>query len=463
MQELPQSKKMFVFLGIIVSILLFALDTMIITPAMPGILSEIGGLKYLNWVFTAYLLTSTIITPIYGKLSDIFSRKKMFLLAILFFVVSSMLCGLSQNIYELVFFRGLQGLGGGAIMVSAISMIGEIFSLKERAKYQGYIGAVFALASIAGPILGAFITANFSWRWIFYINIPLGIFAFVLLYLYIPQRLVQMKKPIIDYLGSLLLIVFLVPLILMFSSVASSNRITIDAVLLSLLSFIAFVFFYIVEKRSPSPIFSHHLFHDRDFVIPGILTFINAIILFAATLYLQIYAQKILGLSIKSAGMLLVAIMIPLTLSSPMYGQIVARTGKYKGVVVFGSVVLLFSMLWLTYILHGTPSSHMIIASLIPLGIGMGAMMSIFNMIIQMVYPRERMGEVTGALQLVRGVGGTFGTALLGFIFAYFVKDINTDVSHISQALFVIFSLLSVLCLISLIASLFMKEKHLVD
>ena len=459
MQELPHSKKLVIFAGIIISILLFALDNMIITPAMPRILSEIGGVKHINWVFTAYLLTSTIITPIYGKLSDIFSRKKMFLLAISMFILASMLCGLSQNMYELIFFRGLQGFGGGAIMVTAISMIGEIFSLRERAKYQGYIGAVFALASILGPILGGLITQSFSWRWIFYINIPLGVVAFIILSVYIPTVLPQVKKQAIDYLGSFFLVLFLVPLIVMFSVVASTNTVTAYSGLLLLLSVVAFIFFYRVERNSVSPIFSHHLFHDRHFMIPAILTFINAIILFAATLYMQIYAQKVMKLSIQNAGILLSAIMIPLTLASPIYGQIISRTGRYKAIVVFGSTVLFLSVLGFTHMLYDAPSERVLVGWLIPLGIGMGAMMSIFNMILQMVYPRERLGEVIGALQLVRGVGGTFGTALLGFVFGYYVQDISVDTSTITHALIAIFTILSTLCFVGVVTSFFMKEK----
>lgn len=462
METFSHSRKLVIFGAIIMSILLFALDNMIITPAMPRILSEIGGVAHINWVFTAYLLTSTITTPIYGKLSDMFSRKKMFLFAIALFVVASMLCGLSQNIYELIFFRGLQGVGGGAIMVTAISMIGEIFSLKERAKYQGYIGAVFAVASIGGPILGAFITSAFSWRWTFYINLPIGIAAFLVLYFCIPKTLHQAKERRIDYVGATLLAAFLVPLIFFFSAIAATNSISNNAIILSIISVVAFILFYRWERKFSTPIFSINLFYDRHFMIPAVLTFINAIILFAATLYLQIYAQKVMGLSIKGSGILLSAIMIPLTLSSPVYGQIVSRTGRYRATVITGAGVLFVSILAFTYMLGGgVPTEQSLIYHLIPLGIGMGAMMSIFNMIIQIVYPRERMGEVTGALALVRGIGGTFGTALLGFVFGYYVKDINGDVSFITHALLSIFVILSVLCGIAFATSFYMKEKRI--
>jgi EmrB/QacA subfamily drug resistance transporter len=452
------TRKMFIFGGIILGIMLFALDNMIITPSIPRILREIGGTQYINWVFTAYLLLSTITTPIYGKLTDIFSRKKMFLLAIAIFVVASMLCGLSQNIWELIFFRALQGIGGGAIMVSAISMIGEIFSLKERAKYQGYIGAVFALASIGGPILGGYITDEFSWRWTFLINLPVGIIAFLLLYLLLPKHLHQERNVKIDYTGATLLVLFLVPLILLFTSISGTNVINVESVTLLLASVVMFIAFYRYEKKQKSPIFSHALLTDRTFVVPAIMTFINAIVLFASTLYLQIYAQTVLGMSIKGSGLLLVAIMIPLTISSPVYGQIVSRTGKYKKVVIFGATVLLASTFWFYLLLQGTPSITQVVIRLIPLGIGMGAMMSIFNMVIQMVYPRERLGEVTGALQLVRGIGGTFGTAFLGFLFALYVGDLLVDGSAIPEAMRTIFAVITGFAAVSFIASFFMKE-----
>jgi EmrB/QacA subfamily drug resistance transporter len=459
MEELSTSRRLVIFVGIILSILLFALDNMIITPALPRILSDIGGVSHINWVFTAYLLTSTIITPIYGKLTDIFSRKKMFLLAIFFFVFASMLCGQSNTIYELIFFRGLQGLGGGAIMVTAISMIGEIFSIRERAKYQGFIGGVFAVASILGPVVGGYITETFSWRWTFYINAPLGVLAFLIIYMYVPKILPQSKGSRIDYFGSLFLVLFLVPLILIFSSISQSGIFTKESLFFCVASIVAFIFFYKTEKKFSSPIFSHHLFFDRYFVIPAIMTFTNAIILFAATLYIQLYAQKVMRISIQESGLLLAAIMIPITLSSLVYGYIVAHTGRYKKIVVFGASVLFISIAHFTYILHTLPTKETFILSLVPIGIGFGAMMSVFNMIITMVYPRERLGEVTGALQLVRGVGGTFGTALLGMIFGLYVTDINGNSSYIMHATVVIFGMLSIFSLLSLVVSLYMKDK----
>jgi EmrB/QacA subfamily drug resistance transporter len=451
-------KKLFIFGGIVLAILLFALDNMIITPSIPRILSEIGGVQHINWVFTAYLLTSTIATPIYGKLTDIFSRKRMFLFAIGVFVAASMLCGLSQDIYQLIFFRGLQGIGGGAIMVSAMSMIGEIFSLRERAKYQGYIGAVFAVASIGGPVLGGFITDLFSWRWAFYINLPVGIISFLILYYCLPKSLHQERNVKIDYGGAVLLTLFLVPLILMFSSISGTDIANTKSISLFVASVVMFVSFYLYEKRHSSPIFSHHLFTDRKFVVPAIMTFMNATILFAATLYIQIYAQAVLHMSIRASGVLLSAIMIPLTLTSPIYGQMVSRTGKYKGITIFGASVLFASVILFAIMLPGNPDKWTVIWHLIPFGIGMGAMMSIFNMILQMVYPRERLGEVTGALQLIRGIGGTFGTALLGFIFGSYVTDLVADTSQIPHAVTVIFYTLIGFAGISLVSAFFMKE-----
>ncbi|MDB5260717.1 MAG: drug resistance transporter, EmrB/QacA subfamily [Candidatus Nomurabacteria bacterium] len=451
-------RKMFIFGGIILGIMLFALDNMIITPSIPRILREIGGVAHINWVFTAYLLTSTITTPIYGKLTDIFSRKRMFLIAIGIFVVASMLCGLSQNIFQLIGFRALQGIGGGGIMVSAISMIGEIFSLKERAKYQGYIGAVFAIASLGGPVLGGYITDAFSWRWTFLINLLVGLIAFVVLFALLPKSLHQEKKARVDYVGAVLLSLFLMPLILLFSSIKVGDLINTESIALLIASIIMFVAFYKYEKRKDSPILSMDLFKDRRFLIPAIMTFANAILLFAATLYIQIYAQGVLHMSISSSGLLLTAMMIPLTISSPLYGQMVSRTGKYKKIVVFGAIMLVIGTLWFSYMLHGTTNVRDVVIHLLPIGIGLGAMMSIFNMIIQMVYPREMLGEVTGALQLVRGIGGTFGTALLGFVFGFYVKDLTADGSMITQALIVIFYILAGFSVLSLISAFFMKE-----
>ncbi len=461
MELLTHKNKLIIFFAIVLTILLFAIDFMIIVPSLPNILEDIGGLQYINWVFTAFMLAQTIITPIYGKLSDIFSRKKMFLLAIVIFVVSSMAAGLSQNIYELIIARAIQGIGGGALMVTSMSMIGEIFSIKERAKYQGYIGGAFAFASVAGPIVGAVITDEFSWRWIFFINFPIGLLAFAILYLYLPKSLHQNKEAKIDYLGSGLLITTLFPMLLMFSFISKANEISTTTIILFIVSVVSFILFYKTEKKVSSPIFSHHLFTDRYFMVPAIMTFINAIVMFAVMVYVQIYAQKILGFSLKESGMIMSAIAIPIAFTSPICGQIIARTGKYKKVVIIGAAILFLSVIGFLYgILNGMTSNGLIL-HIVPIGVGLGAMMSVFNIIVQMVYGRERLGEVMGAIQLARGVGSSFGTAFIGFIFAIFVKDMNTDIVQISHAVVVIFCIMSLLCFISLISAFFMKEKKI--
>lgn len=461
MELLSHKNKLIIFSAIVLTILLFAIDFMIIVPSLPKILEDIGGLKYINWVFTAFMLAQTIVTPIYGKLSDIFSRKKMFLLAIFIFVFASMFAGLSQNIYELIIARAIQGIGGGALMVTSMSMIGEIFSIKERAKYQGYIGGAFAFASVAGPMVGAVITDEFSWRWIFFINFPIGIIAFLILYFYLPTSIHQDKKATIDYVGSGLLITTLLPLLLMFSFISKTNQISLTAIILFIISITSFFLFYKTEKKVSSPIFSHHLFYDRYFMIPAIITFVNAIIMFAVMLYVQIYAQKVLNFSLKESGMIMSAIAIPIALTSPICGQIIARTLKYKKIVMVGSLILFVAILNFLYGIETGMTSKEMMIYLIPIGIGLGAMMSVFNIIVQMVYGRERLGEVMGALQLSRGVGSAFGTAFIGFIFGYFVKDINGDVSQISHAVTIIFYIMSVLCFISLISSFFMKENKM--
>lgn len=461
MELLPHKHKLIIFYAIVLTIFLFAIDFMVITPSLPSILNDIGGLKYINWVFTAFMLSQTIITPIYGKLSDIFCRKKMFLLAIVIFVTASMFAGLSQNIYELIIARAVQGIGGGALMVTAMSMIGEIFSLKERAKYQGYIGGAFAFASVAGPMVGAIITDELSWRWIFFINFPIGLLAFVILYKYLPNTLHQNKKASIDYVGSFLLVATLFPMLLMFSFVSDTKEISTMVIALFFISVVSFFLFYRTERKVVSPIFSHHLFHDRYFMIPALMTFVNAIVMFAVMLYVQIYAQKVLNFSLKESGLIMSAIAIPIAFTSPICGQIIARTLKYKKVVVVGALILFIAMLNFLYAISNGASGNGLIINLIPIGVGLGAMMSVFNIIVQMVYGRERMGEVMGALQLSRGVGGAFGTAFIGFVFSLFVEDINGSIIEISHAIIVIFCIISTLCFASLIISLLMKEKKM--
>ena len=343
-----------VFSGLVLAMLLAALDSTIVSTALPTIVGELGGLSHLAWVVTAYLLAQTVVTPLYGKLGDLYGRKRVMQGAIVLFLIGSMLCGTSQNMTQLIVFRAVQGLGGGGLIVTTQAIVGDIVPPRERGRYQGIFGAVFGVSSIAGPLLGGYFTAHLSWRWIFYINLPLGILAMVVLALTLPSRAERVRHAI-DYAGAALLAVALSAVVLIAdlggTAFAWSSPLIVGFTVAALVASLGFV---IVERRAPEPVLPLRLFANRAFWVTSTVGFVVGFALFGSVTYLPLFLQVAKGVSPTSSGLQMVPMMGGMLLTSIASGQLISRTGRYKIFPVVGTAVMTVGLFLLSRMTPGT-------------------------------------------------------------------------------------------------------------
>jgi len=407
---------MIIFSGLMLGMFLAALDQTIVGTALPTIVNSLHGLNHMSWVVTAYLLTSTISTPLYGKLSDQFGRKGIFQFAIVVFLIGSALAGLSQNMLELIAFRGIQGLGAGGLMAMAMTIIADVVSPRERGRYQGYFGATFALSSIAGPLLGGVFTTYLSWRWIFYINIPIGIVALVVTsaVLKLPFRRQSHR---IDFLGAGLMMVGVTAAL--FVTVWGGTQYAWISPPIIGLAVVAAVFigsFIVWEHYAAEPILPPSLFRIGVFRTASTVSFLLSMVMFGAIIYLPLYLQLVDGVSIMVSGLLMVPLMLGLLASSIVSGQIVTRTGIYKPMPILGSFMMIIGMWLLSHL--GLHTSHLTMSLyVIVLGAGMGMTMQIMILATQNAVPADSIGTGTAAVTFFRSLGGAFGTSLFGAVF----------------------------------------------
>jgi EmrB/QacA subfamily drug resistance transporter len=412
----PRARRV-VFGGLMLVMLLAALDQTIVATALPTIVGDLGGLSHISWVVTAYLLAQTAVTPLYGKLGDMYGRKVVLQVGLVVFLVGSALCGLSQSLDQLIAFRALQGLGGGGLMVSAQAAIGDVVPPRERGRYTGLFGAVFGLASVAGPLLGGFLTSNLSWRWIFYVNLPLGVVALFVLAATLPAAAERVHH-VVDYLGTALLAGGLSAIVLATSlggnSYAWGSPFIIGLAVGGVLLLVAFVF---AERRAPEAVLPLRLLTNRVFSVTGAVGFVVGFALFGAVTYLPLFLQVVKGASPTGSGLQLLPLMGGLLITSIGSGQVITRTGRYKAFPIAGTAVMTLG-LYLLSTLEPSSSSALIFLFMFILGLGLGMVMQVLVLAVQNAVDYSDLGVATSGATLFRSIGGSLGTAALGAIFS---------------------------------------------
>ena len=416
-QFLPPREVMIVLPGLLMAILLAMLDNLIVSTALPRIVGDLGGVAHLSWVVTAYILASTITTPFYGKLGDMYGRKKFFVAAILIFLAGSALSGLSQSMDQLIAFRAIQGLGAGGLMVGAMATLGDIVAPRERGKYMSYMMVVMMLATIGGPLLGGFITTSFSWRWIFYINIPLGGAAliYLLAVLHVPAHKVSHK---VDYLGGSLLAVAATALILLATWGGTQYAWGSPQIIgLALLTVAAGVAFYVTEMRAAEPMMPLHVYRNRNFSLSMAMTFLTGLAMFGAMTFLPLFQQTVQGESPTVSGLALTPMMLGVTVTSIVAGQVTTKTGRYKVFPILGGAIMAVGMFLLSGLDTGTTRLESALYYVV-LGLGMGFLMQMVSLIAQNSVQQKDMGVASSARMFFQQIGGSLGVAAFGALFA---------------------------------------------
>ncbi len=416
-QFLAPREVLIVLPGLLLAILLAMLDNLIVSTALPRIVGDLGGVAHLSWVVTAYILASTITTPFYGKLGDMYGRKKFFITAIVIFLVGSALSGLSQSMAELIAFRALQGLGAGGLMVSAMATLGDIVAPRERGRYMSYMMVVMMLATIGGPLLGGFITTAFSWRWIVYINIPVGGAArvYLLATLHVPAKKVSHK---VDYLGGSLLAVAATALILLATWGGTQYPWGSARIIgLGLITAAATVAFCVTETRAAEPMLPLHVFRNRNFSLTMALTFLTGLAMFGALTFLPLYQQTVQGESPTVSGLALTPMMLGVTVTSIVAGQVTTKTGRYKVFPILGGAIMAVGMYLLTGLDVGTTRLTSAVYYVV-LGLGMGFLMQMVSVIAQNSVQQKDMGVASSARMFFQQIGGSLGVAAFGAVFA---------------------------------------------
>ncbi len=421
----PKREILVVLPGLLLALIIAMLDQTVVSTALPRIVGDLGGVTHLSWVVTAYVLSSTITTPLYGKLGDLYGRKRWLMIAIVIFLIGSALSGLSHSMDQLIMFRALQGLGAGGLMVGVIATIGDMVSPRERGQYMGYMMASMMLALIAGPLVGGYITDDLSWRWIFYINMPVGGAALIYLWatLHLPYKKVEHK---IDYLGAGMLAIAATAVVLLTTWGGTEYAWASPEIIgLAAATVVATALFLWIQTRAAEPVLPLHVFRNRNFSVATAMSFLLGMAMLGALTFLPLYQQTVQHLSAVGSGLMLIPMMLGVTTTSLIGGFVMTRTGRYKFMPIVGGAIMSVAMFLLTGLHANTSLLHSGIFYVV-LGIGMGFLMQITSVIVQnSVQPRD-IGVASSSRTFFQQIGGSIGVALFGAIFARRLTDTLT-------------------------------------
>ncbi len=449
-------KVLVVFSGLLLVMLLGALDATILTTALPTIANEFGGVAHLSWVVTAYLLAQIIVAPIYGKLGDLYGRKRVLQFAIVLFLLGSALCGLSRSMTHLILFRAIQGLGGGGLMLTTQAAIGDIIPPIQRGRYQGIFGAVLGVGSIAGPLLGGYFTSNLTWRWIFYINLPLGILALIVLTATLPA-LGCYQQHAIDYLGAGLLAASLAAVVLVTdlggAAYPFSSPLMIGLMVVSAVGLIVFIF---VERRAEEPLLPLRLFRIREVWVTSVMGLINGFALLGSITYLPLFLQIVKGMSPTESGLRTIPFMAGTLVTSTLAGQIASRTGRYKIFPIIGTATVTLALFLFSRMTAET--TNLTIAGLmLLLGLGLGFFMQMLIIAVQNAVEYHDLGVATSNATLFRLVGGSLGTTLLGAVLSTRLVETKSMMVSLST----VFLVASAVAFVGLLLSFLLPGRRL--
>ncbi|KJR47170.1 drug resistance transporter, EmrB/QacA family [Desulfosporosinus sp. I2] len=449
--EKTTQRKM-VTIAMLVSILLVAIDTTIVTTAMPHIVQQLSGLNLLSWVFAIYLLTSSVTAPIYGKLADLFGRKSIFIFGISLFVIGSMVSGMAQTMYQLVLFRGFQGLGAGAVLPLTFTIIADLYAGEERAKMQGVFSSVWGVAGLLGPLVGGLFVDHISWRWIFYINVPIGIVAIFLVLSFLHETKLEKTKKTIDYWGAALFTISMGSLL--FALISGGQLYAWNSVEIISLFIVAIVFlmaFVFVENKAKEPMLPLSLFKIPVIAVSNAVGFVASGVLIGVNVYLPVWIQTLLGHSATSSGLTLMPMSFAWPLASTLAGRFMYKIGS-KTTAVFGAVLIMAGSAWLLLVNTGSPYWYFV-GIMIVIGFGMGCSFTPLTVLVQSAVGWNLRGAATASNTFSRSLGQTMGVAVLGTVF-----NNTMNQKGMAQGLQVVFILVFAISLVTLLISILLPS-----
>ncbi|MDQ8738088.1 MDR family MFS transporter [Paenibacillus sp. LHD-38] len=412
MEHLTQKKKLTIMIALMAAMFFAAINQTIVSTAMPRIIAILGGIEYYTWVITIYMLTSTIATVLVGKLSDIYGRKPFLLAGIVFFIIGAFLCGTSTTVFQLITYRGIQGLGGGILMSATVTAVGDLFAPRERAKWTGIMMAVFGFSSVIGPTLGGFLVDHIAWKWIFWIFLPLGLVAFGMIWSMFPKTARKTSESI-DYLGSLFLTLMLISLLLGFSWAGTKYDWGSSQIIGLLAASIVFlIILLLVERKAKSPVLPLSLFKNSIVTISNSIGFLMNAGMMGAMMYLPFFVQGVLGISPTNSGFVNMPMSIAMIFLSTMSGRWISKSGKYKRFAIAGMPFMVVGMLLMAFM----NNVGVAVAAMIVFGIGLGISMPVFTLTVQNAVAPTQLGVATATATLFRNLGGTIGIAVMGTV-----------------------------------------------